>query len=84
MYSVYTKAQYMFVFDALMESIMCGDNSIYAPTNVAKERLEKLVKVNPATKMSGYEAQFKVPLWNTIIQWRNQSICVICSEIRRS
>lgn len=50
----------MFVFDALMESIMCGDNSINAPANVAKERLEKLIKVNPATKLSGYDVQFKV------------------------
>ena len=81
---MYTKAQYMFVFDALMESIMCGDNSIYAPTNVAKERLEKLVKVNPATKISGYEAQFKVQLWHTIIQWRNQSICVIAQKLEEA
>ena len=50
----------MFIFDALMESIMCGDNSINAPINVAKERLEKLAKVNPTTKLSGYESQFKV------------------------
>ena len=66
-YFVCTQAQYMFVFDALMESIMCGDNSINAPTNVAKERLEKLVKVNPATKLSGYEAQFKVLLYHMVI-----------------
>ena len=39
---------------------MCGDNSINVPANVAKERLEKLAKVNPATKLSGYEVQFKV------------------------
>ena len=39
---------------------MCGDNSINAPANVAKERLEKLAKMNPATKLSGYEVQFKV------------------------
>lgn len=50
----------MFVFDALMESIMCGDNTIGAPTNVAKERLEELAKVNPTTRRSGYESQFIV------------------------
>ena len=43
-----------------MESIMCGDNTIGAPTNVAKERLEELAKVNPTTQRSGYEAQFQV------------------------
>ena len=41
---------------------MCGDNSINPPANVAKERLEKLAKVNPATKLSGYEVQFKVAI----------------------
>ena len=56
------QAQYVFVFDALMESIMCGDNTIGAPTNVAKERLEELAKVNPATQKSGYESQFQVTL----------------------
>ena len=54
------QAQYVFVFDALMESIMCGDNTIGAPTNVAKERLEELAKVNPTTQRSGYESQFQV------------------------
>lgn len=59
----------MFIFDALMESIMCGNNSINGPVNIAKERLDKLVKVNPATQLSGYEVQFKVninclPVWS--------------------
>jgi len=45
-----------------MESIMCGDNSIAAPAKSAKLRLEELAKVNPATKLSGYETQFKVSI----------------------
>ena len=39
---------------------MCGDNSIAAHAKSAKLRLEELAKVNPATKLSGYESQFKV------------------------
>ena len=39
---------------------MCGDNTIGAPTNVAKEKLDELAKVNPTTQRSGYEAQFQV------------------------
>ena len=39
---------------------MCGDNSIAAPAKSAKLRLEELAKVNPATKLSGYESQFRV------------------------
>ena len=58
---VYTlQAQYMFVFDALVESIEPENNWITGPVNVAKEKLVKLAKVNLTTKMSGYETQFKV------------------------
>ena len=39
---------------------MCGDNSIAAPAKSAKLRLEELAKVNPATRLSGYESQFRV------------------------
>ena len=54
------QAQYMFVFDALVESIEPESNWITGPVNVAKEKLAKLAKVNLTTKMSGYETQFKV------------------------
>ena len=54
------QAQYMFVFDALVESIEPESNWITGPVNVAKEKLVKLAKVNLTTKMSGYETQFKV------------------------
>ena len=66
----------MFVFDALMESIMCGDNTIGAPTNVAKERLEELARVNPTTQRSGYESQFQVSV--TLIQRSDILQCARC------
>ena len=50
----------MFIFDALMESFKCENNCITGPVNVAKEKLEKLAKVDLITKISGYESQFKV------------------------
>ena len=50
----------MFVYDAIMESIKYGNNCITGPASLAKEKLEKLAKVNPVTEMSGYESQFKV------------------------
>ena len=59
---MYPQAQYMFVFDALMESITHEIYCITGPVNIAKEKLEKLAKVNVTTKMSGYESQFKVNL----------------------
>jgi len=43
---------------------MCGDNSIAAPAKSAKLRLEELAKVNPATKLSGYESQFRVLVYS--------------------
>ena len=54
------QAQYMFVFDALVEFIEQDSYCITGPANVAKEKLVKLAKVNLTTKMSGYETQFKV------------------------
>ena len=50
----------MFVYDAIMESIKYGNNCITGPASLAKEKLEKLAKVNPVTEMSGYKSQFKV------------------------
>ena len=52
---------------------MCGDNSINVPANVAKERLEKLAKVNPATKLSGYEVQFKVIIRKDLCRYNSMS-----------
>lgn len=52
----------MFVFDAVMESIKYGNNCIMGPVSFAKERLIKLARVNPATKLSGYKSQFMVSL----------------------
>ena len=57
---MYPQAQYMFVFDTLMESIKHEVHCITGPANIAKEKLDKLANVNITTKMSGYESQFKV------------------------
>jgi len=54
---------------------MCGDNSINAPVNIAKERLEKLAKTNPATALSGYEAQFKVTIRTS---YAYLEVCICC------
>ena len=56
---------------------MCGDNTIGAPTNVAKERLEELAKVNPTTQRSGYEAQFQVSYSNIAFRYFTVGICCI-------
>ena len=57
---MYLQAQYMFVFDTLLESIKHEVYCITGPTNIAKEKLNNLAKVNVTIKMSGYESQFKV------------------------
>ena len=53
----------MFVFDTLMESIKREVHCITGPVYIAKEKLEKLSKVNVTTNLSGYESQFKVILF---------------------
>lgn len=56
----HVQAQYMFVFDVIMELIENEDHCITGPVDVAKEKLKKLAMVNSTTKISGYESQFKV------------------------
>ena len=53
-----SQSQYVFIHDALLESIMCGDNSIKAPE--LKKKVEELRQVVPETGVSGFETQFKV------------------------
>ena len=57
----------MFLHDAILEAIMCGDTSIAAPVKDAKEKVSELVKINPKTKMTGFETQYEV-YTNILIQ----------------
>ncbi len=50
----------MFIHDALLESIMCGDNSIKAPE--LKKKVEELKEIVPETGVSMFESQFNVSL----------------------
>ncbi|XP_064386192.1 receptor-type tyrosine-protein phosphatase F-like [Halichondria panicea] len=56
-YMVQTASQYVFIHDAVLESIMCGDNSIPAPE--LKSKLQSLVEVNADTGKSTFELQFE-------------------------
>ncbi len=53
-----SQSQYVFIHEALMESIMCGDNSIKAPN--LKKRVKELKETMADTGLSGFETQFKV------------------------
>ena len=52
----------MFIYDVLMESVKYANNCITGPASFAKEKLDKLARVNSITKISGYESQFKVSI----------------------
>ena len=60
-YMVQTAPQYVFIHDALLEAIMCGDNSIPAPE--LRKRLQDLMEVDPDSKKSKLQLQFEVSEW---------------------
>ena len=60
-YMVQTAPQYVFIHDALLEAIMCGDNSIPAPE--LRKRLQELMEVDPESKKSKLQLQFEVSEW---------------------
>lgn len=57
-YMVQTAPQYVFIHDALLEAIMCGDNSIPAPE--LRKRFEALMEVDPESNKSRLQLQFEV------------------------
>ena len=57
----------MFLHDALLEALMCGDTSIAAPVKDAKEKVAELAKVDPKTGKTGFETQFEVATYIKIL-----------------
>ena len=57
-YMVQTAPQYVFIHDALLEAIMCGDNSIPAPE--LRKRFPDLMEVDPESNKSRLQLQFEV------------------------
>ena len=55
---VQTAPQYVFIHDALLEAIMCGDNSIPAPE--LRKRFQDLMEVDPESNKSRLQLQFEV------------------------
>lgn len=53
-----TQEQYVFIHDAVLEWLTCGDTQI-VPTNLRME-LARLDTVSPDTNITGYQQQFKV------------------------
>ena len=51
--------QYIFIHDAILESITCGNTQISAAN--LQIRVNKLKQRDGDTNLSGYEQQFKVP-----------------------
>lgn len=65
----------MFLHDAILEAIMCGDTSIAAPVKDAKEKVSELAKINPKTNKTGFETQFEV--CRVSINSRLLTMCIV-------
>ena len=53
-----TQAQYIFIHDAILESVMCGDTSI--PASELKDRMVAMKEMDPEAQRMKIEVQFEV------------------------
>ena len=58
LYIYILQEQYMFVHDAILESITCGNTQLSAAD--LQRTVTKLKQRDPGTQLTGYEQQFKV------------------------
>ena len=56
-YMVQTSAQYIFIHDAILESVMCGDTSI--PASELKDRMLAMKQLDPDSQIMKIETQFE-------------------------
>ena len=61
MYNVMLQEQYIFLHDAILEQVTCGDTQINA--RELQSALQHLAKVNRATKSTGLHTQFQVSIY---------------------
>ena len=52
--------QYIFIHDAILEAVTCGDTQIEASD--LRRATQTLSKQDPQTQLTGYENQFKASL----------------------
>ena len=50
--------QYIFIHDAILEAVICGDTQMSAYD--LRKSIRKLTQRNPQTHFTGFERQFKV------------------------
>lgn len=56
-YMVQTEDQYIFIHDALLEAVICGDTEI--PARNLHAHIQKLMRVDPIENITGMELEFK-------------------------
>ena len=56
--AVYLQEQYIFIHDAILESVTCGDTEISSAN--LRLIMKKMSRVNPETKATPLQTQFKV------------------------
>ncbi|XP_075978546.1 tyrosine-protein phosphatase Lar isoform X6 [Anticarsia gemmatalis] len=56
-YMVQTEDQYIFIHDALLEAVICGDTEV--PARNLHAHIQKLMRVDPIENITGMELEFK-------------------------
>ena len=56
----FIQEQYVFIHDAILESVTCGDTEIMISSANLRLVLQKMSKVNPKDNATSFQTQFKV------------------------
>ena len=75
LYIYILQEQYMFIHDAILESITCGNTQVSAAD--LQRAVIKLKQRDPGTQLTGYEQQFKVAMY-----YSGESIIMRIGKIR--
>ena len=61
---IYIQEQYIFVHDAVLERVTCGDTQIMASD--LRNIINKLGRMDPKTRLTGFQSQFQVILHSSL------------------
>lgn len=64
---VQTEDQYIFIYDAILEAVICGNSEI--PVDKLQAHVEMLTTPLPGENFRGIDVEFKVQIQNMQHQW---------------
>lgn len=66
-YMVQTEDQYIFIHDALLEAVTCGNTEV--PARNLYSYIQRLTQIEPGENVTGMELEFKVRANQHVLDW---------------